>query len=54
MTSRVLPSNPFVAAGIIEDPRVFVGRKDELHVIASRMKGDQPTSISLDPQGKRI
>ncbi len=47
MTSGALPSNPFVAAGMIEDPRVFVGRKDELHAIASRMKGDQPTSINI-------
>ncbi|OYD91113.1 hypothetical protein CDG76_28065 [Nostoc sp. 'Peltigera membranacea cyanobiont' 210A] len=28
--------------------RLFVGRKDELHAIASRMKGDQPTSINSD------
>ncbi|MHC0065192.1 AAA family ATPase [Nostoc sp. UIC 10890] len=47
MTSGALPSNPFVAAGMIEDPRLFVGRKDELHAIASRMKGDQPTSINI-------
>ncbi|MBN3960637.1 hypothetical protein [Nostoc sp. NMS8] len=47
MTSGALPANPFVAAGMIEDPRLFVGRKDELHVIASRMKGDQPTSINI-------
>ncbi|MEH1771732.1 hypothetical protein [Nostoc sp.] len=37
MTSGALPANPFVAAGMIEDPRLFVGRKDELHAIASRM-----------------
>ncbi len=47
MTSGALPSNPFVAAGMIEDPRLFVGRKDELHAIASRMQGDQPTSINI-------
>ncbi|AVH70488.1 AAA family ATPase [Nostoc sp. 'Lobaria pulmonaria (5183) cyanobiont'] len=47
MTSGALPDNPFVAAGMIEDPRLFVGRKDELHAIASRMKGDQPTSINI-------
>ncbi|MDZ8264497.1 ATP-binding protein [Nostoc sp. ChiQUE01b] len=47
MTSGALPNNPFVAAGMIEDPRLFVGRKDELHAIASRMKGDQPTSINI-------
>ncbi len=27
MTSGALPDNPFVAAGMIEDPRLFVGRK---------------------------
>ena len=47
MTSGGLPSNPFVAAGMIEDPRLFVGRKDELHAIASRMTGVQPTSINI-------
>ncbi len=47
MTSGALPSNPFVAAGMIEDSRLFVGRKDELNAIASRMKGDQPTSINI-------
>lgn len=33
MTSGALPANPFVAAGMIEDPRLFVGRKDELHAM---------------------
>jgi uncharacterized protein len=47
MTSGALPANPFVAAGMIEDTTRFVGRKDELHAIASRMKGDQPTSINI-------
>ncbi|MEH2081448.1 MAG: hypothetical protein V7K89_16045 [Nostoc sp.] len=47
MTSGAVPDNPFVAAGMIEDPRLFVGRKDELYAIASRMKGDQPTSINI-------
>ncbi|MEH2270153.1 MAG: AAA-like domain-containing protein [Nostoc sp.] len=47
MTSGALPANPFVAAGMIEDPRLFVGRKDELHAIASRMQGVQPTSINI-------
>jgi hypothetical protein len=47
MTSGSLPSNPFVAAGMIEDPKLFVGRKDELRAIASRMNGVQPTSINL-------
>jgi hypothetical protein len=36
-----------VAAGMIEDPKLFVGRKDELRAIASRMSGVQPTSINL-------
>jgi len=47
MTSGSLPTNPFVAAGMIEDPRLFVGRKDELYAIASRMSGAQPTSINI-------
>ncbi|MEH2142915.1 hypothetical protein [Nostoc sp.] len=47
MASGALPDNPFVAAGMIEDPRLFIGRKEELHAIASRMKGDQPTSINI-------
>ncbi|ARV63352.1 AAA family ATPase [Nostocales cyanobacterium HT-58-2] len=47
MTSGSLPSNPFVAAGMIEDPRLFVGRKDELQAIASRMSGVQPTSVNV-------
>jgi hypothetical protein len=47
MTFGSLPSNPFVAAGMIEDPKLFVGRKDELRAIASRMSGVQPTSINL-------
>jgi hypothetical protein len=47
MTSSSLPANPFVAAGMIEGPGLFVGRKDELHAIASRMTGVQPTSINI-------
>jgi AAA+ ATPase superfamily predicted ATPase len=47
MASSSLPANPFVAAGMIEDPRLFVGRKDELHAISSRMTGVQPTSINI-------
>ncbi|BAY48446.1 hypothetical protein SAMD00079811_60700 [Scytonema sp. HK-05] len=47
MTSGSLPSNPFVAAGMIEDSKLFVGRKHELRAIASRMSGVQPTSINL-------
>lgn len=41
------PSKPFVAAGMIEDPRLFVGRGDELQAIVSRMTGAQPTSINI-------
>ncbi|MEH2286415.1 hypothetical protein [Nostoc sp.] len=48
MTSGALPENPFVAGGMIEDPRLFVGRKDELHAIASRMRSNQHTSINYD------
>ncbi|WP_375475375.1 hypothetical protein [uncultured Nostoc sp.] len=48
MTSGALPDNPFVAAGMIEDPRLFVGRKDELYAIASRMKSEPSISINYD------
>jgi AAA+ ATPase superfamily predicted ATPase len=47
MTSSSLPANLFVAAGTITDPRLFVGRKDELQSILSRMTGAQPTSINI-------
>ncbi|MBD2388667.1 ATP-binding protein [Cylindrospermum sp. FACHB-282] len=47
MSNGSLPSNPFVAAGMIEDCRLFFGREDELHGIASRMVGVQPTSINI-------
>lgn len=47
MTQSSLPPNPFVAAGMIEDSRLFVGRGDELHAMVSRMTGAQPTSINI-------
>jgi AAA+ ATPase superfamily predicted ATPase len=47
MTYAPLPANPFVAAGMITDPRLFVGRQDELQAILSRMIGAQPTSINI-------
>lgn len=47
MTHGYLASNPFVAAGMIEDSRLFVGREDELKSIVSRMTGVQPTSINI-------
>ena len=46
MTS-FLSGNPFVAAGMIEDPRVFVGRKEQINAIVSRMSGVQPTSVNV-------
>jgi len=43
-----MTTNPFSdAKGKIEDISRFVGRKDELNAIASRMKGVQPTSINI-------
>jgi uncharacterized protein len=42
-----LTNNIFVAAGMIEDPRLFVGRKDEINAIVTRMEGVQPTSINV-------
>ena len=46
MTSS-LPSSPFVAGSKITDPRFFVGRKQELHAITSRMVEVQPVSINV-------
>lgn len=42
-----LPSCPFVAGPKIEDPRLFVGRREELAAIAWRMTGTQPVSINV-------
>ncbi|NET07543.1 MAG: ATP-binding protein [Symploca sp. SIO2B6] len=42
-----LPHCPFVAAGRIEDPQFFVGRREELDFITSRMTAVQPTSINV-------
>lgn len=42
---------PFVAGGMITDPRLFVGRKRELRDIALRMEGVQP--ISMNVYGER-
>lgn len=36
-----------MAGPMLEDPRLFVGRNNELHAIASRMSGVQPTSINV-------
>ncbi|MBK1989260.1 ATP-binding protein [Sphaerospermopsis aphanizomenoides BCCUSP55] len=47
MAQSSLPPNPFVAAGMIEDSRLFVGRQDELQAMVSRMTGAQPTSINI-------
>lgn len=42
-----LPACPFIAGSMITNPRLFVGRKDELHSITTLMTGAQPTSINL-------
>ncbi|MBW4635513.1 MAG: AAA-like domain-containing protein [Iphinoe sp. HA4291-MV1] len=47
MNPGVVPSNPFVAGGRLDNPQLFVGRQDELHAIASRMSGAQPTSVNV-------
>lgn len=46
MTSS-LPSSPFIAGSKITDPQFFVGRKDELEAITSRMTAMQPVSINV-------
>ncbi|MBF0136928.1 MAG: ATP-binding protein [Magnetococcales bacterium] len=38
---------PFVAGGMITDPRLFVGRESELHFLSSRMTGAQVTSVNV-------
>ena len=40
-------SCPFVAGGKIEDPRLFVGRKEELRRITVLMTGVHPTSVNV-------
>lgn len=46
MTSE--PSScPFTAGSKIIDPRLFVGRKEELHAITSRLTQRQPVSINI-------
>ena len=42
-----LPACPFVAGPKIEDPRLFVGRREELDFIHSRMIGAQPISVNI-------
>jgi len=38
---------PFIAGPMITDPRLFVGRKEELHFLAARMSGIQPVSVNV-------
>jgi hypothetical protein len=42
-----LPTCPFVAGPKIEDPRLFIGREEELNAIVWRMRGVQPTSVNV-------
>lgn len=44
--SQTIP-NPFVAAGMIQEPWLFVGRNLELQALVSRMTGAQPTSVNV-------
>ena len=46
------PTNPFVAGPKLQNPQIFVGRKEELQAIFSRMSGVQPTSVNIvgEPQ----
>jgi hypothetical protein len=46
MTSS-LPSRPFVAGPKITDPRLFVGRTEELDLITSLMTDMQPVSLNV-------
>jgi AAA+ ATPase superfamily predicted ATPase len=40
-------SCPFIAGPIITDPSAFVGRREELNILARRMDGAQPTSVNV-------
>ncbi|BDA71674.1 hypothetical protein CAL7716_058400 [Calothrix sp. PCC 7716] len=40
-------SNPFVAAGMIQESWLFVARSSELQALVSRMTGAQPTSVNV-------
>lgn len=42
-----LPANPFIVGPPIKDPRLFVGRKDELNTLINCMDGAQPTSVNI-------
>lgn len=39
--------NPFIAGPMLQYPEKFVGRKQELRAILSRMEGSQPTSLNI-------
>lgn len=41
------PTNPFVAGPMLQNPRLFIGREEELRAIISRMSGVQPTSVNI-------
>ena len=47
MSSGLPPRCPFAAGSMITDPRFFVGRREELDFITSRLTGAQPTSINV-------
>jgi len=47
MNSGSPPSCPLVAGYKIEESWRFVDRREELHAIASRMSGVQPTSVNV-------
>lgn len=47
MNPAATPPNPFSASGMIDNLSLFVGRKDEIRQIISRMEGAQPTSINI-------
>lgn len=45
-------TNPFIAGPMLQNPQLFVGRKEQLRAIISRMQGVQPTSVNIvgEPQ----
>jgi len=47
------PTNPYITGGLVKDPAMFFGRKEELHLIRDRLrKGDSTSVVGLRRIGK--
>lgn len=47
MVTAPLKPNPFIAGSIITDPRLFIGRRQELQTLATLMSETPPTSVNI-------